>query len=108
MLLNIVSSIPHSLHVELGTSSYKIHPLHRPGLSIAEEIRKRSQSRGQGKENGKNLYPSSPNCTRQCSIYSDGQISEANSNISLAKLINKSQDTQWAFFPLFLENKEKE
>lgn len=108
MLLNIVSSISHSLHVELGTSSYKIHPLHPPGLSIAEEIRKYSQSRGQGKENGKNLYPSSPNSTRQCSINSDGLISEANSNISVTKLVNKCQDTQWDFFSFFLENGEKE
>lgn len=108
MLLNIVSSISHSLHVELRTSSYKIHPLHPPGLSIAEEIRKHSQSRGQGKENGKNLYPSSPNSTRQSSINSDGLISEANSNISLTKLVNKSQDTQWDFFSFFLEKGEKE
>lgn len=30
MLLNIVSSISHSLHVELRTSSYKIDPLRSP------------------------------------------------------------------------------
>lgn len=34
-------------------------------------------------------------------------ISETN-NISLAKLAKKSSDTQWAFFPFFLENVEKE
>jgi len=100
----VVFPIPSTWNSEhLAT---KFTPSVPPGLSIAEEIRKCSRSRGQGKENGKNLYPSSPDSTRQCLINSDGPISEENGNVSLAKIVSKSLDTQWAF--LFLENREKE